>query len=312
MAGHISRARLIVNPTAGADRAPLLLPVINSRLRRMVGDLDITITEDGHDVERAALRASSEDCGALFVAGGDGTLNLALRALATVPGAFERLTIGVIPFGTGNDFARTLGLGAEPEPALDVLLERRVRAVDIGMLNGRPFINASAGGFVADVSKAVTEGLKDATGRLAYLIGGARALFGSEPFTARLTGAAPMMPAWSGELELQMFAVCNARTIGGGYPIAPGAILDDGQLDVFVVSRMPALEFIGVLQRIAAGEHEQDERVLHFASPAFTLQFNRTVRVNTDGELLETDRCEYEVRHRAVRFFTGNGDAFAA
>ena len=102
-----------------------------------------------------------------------------------------------------------------------------------------------------------------------------------------------------------MFAACNARFIGGGYPIAPGALLDDGLLDVLVVSRMPMLEFIAVLQRIASGSSEESAGVMHFRAAAFDLEFNRTVRVNTDGELLEADRCAYRMLRRAVRFFCG-------
>jgi diacylglycerol kinase (ATP) len=302
----VKRARLIVNPSSGADRAIALLPLVNSRLRSIVGTLDITITESADDAVAAAVRACHEGCDALFVAGGDGTLNLALRGVLSVPGSLERLAIGIIPFGTGNDFARSLGLGVDPEEALERIVATSLVAADIGLLNGRPFVNTSAGGFVADVSNAVTEGLKDATGRLAYIIGGARALFGSEPFAATLAldGGAGDAP-WRGSIELQMFAVCNSRTIGGGYPIAPRAAIDDGLLDVFVVKRMPTLEFIGMLQRIAAGEHEADERLLHFRASSFTLTFDRTVRVNTDGELFEDAACEYTVLPRAGTFFSG-------
>jgi diacylglycerol kinase (ATP) len=301
-------ARLIVNPASGMDRAPGLLPLINERLRSIVGELDITLTTDAEDTERTAARALAGGCEALYVAGGDGTLNAVLRGLLAGGGSLERLPIGVIPLGTGNDFAKALGLGDEPEAALEQLLERRTLAVDVGTLNGRPFVNISAGGFVADVSDAVTERLKDATGKLAYVIGGARALLGSEPFTARLTLAAghdAAGRAWDGDLELQMFAICNARLIGGGYPIAPQALIDDGLLDVFLVKRMPTLEFIGVLQAIAAAEHLDDARVLHFRTPAFELQFNRAVRVNTDGELFEASRCEYRILPRQARFFCG-------
>ena len=302
-------ARLIVNPKSGDDRAPLLLPLVSAKLRTFVSQLDITITEGAHDTERAAVRAVEDGCDALFVAGGDGTLNLALRGLASVPDAFGRLVLGIIPFGTGNDFARALGLGVEPEAALDIILNREIAAVDVGLLNGRPFVNTSAGGFVADVSRVVTEGLKDVTGRLAYIIGGARALFGSEPFSARLVVSEGPRPSWPEPIDVQMFAVCNSRTIGGGYPIAPGARIDDGLLDVFVVRQMPTLEFVGMLQRIAMGEHEGDDRVLQFSASSFSLTFDRQVRVNTDGELLEASACTYTVLHRAVRFFSGPGFA---
>lgn len=170
-------------------------------------------------------------------------------------------------------------------------------------INDRPFVNTSAGGFVADVSVLLTEGLKDATGKLAFIIGGARALFGTQPFTARVKVGEMR---WYGEpIDMQMFAVCNARLIGGGYPIAPGAFIDDGLLDVYVVRRTPTLEFIGVLQRIAAGDHHGDEHVLYFRAAEVELVFDCPVHVNTDGEVLEVDRCHYGVRPRAARFFCG-------
>jgi diacylglycerol kinase (ATP) len=306
------RARLIVNPLSGTDRAPTLLPLINARLRTLIEDVDVTVTTGPEDAARAAARAVEERYDALYVAGGDGTLNMALRGVLASGRGPCTMPIGIIPLGTGNDFAKALGLGEQPEAALDALLDARVIDVDVGTVNDRPFVNTSAGGFVADVTQVVTEGLKDVTGKLAFLIGGARALWGSEPFSARVTlpgsgrgndqaGAGP----WAGEVELQMFAVCNARFIGGGYPIAPSALIDDGLLDVFLVKRMPLLEFIRVLQAIAAGEHLHDERVQHFRAAAFDLEFDRVVRVNTDGELLQADACRYRVRPRWLRFFCG-------
>lgn len=300
-------ARLIANPSSGADRAPELLRLINAKLRTIVDALDITITVDADDAERAGARAVDEGVEALFVAGGDGTLNTVLRGVMSAGRPLEGMTLGLIPLGTGNDFAKALDVGVDPEPAIEQILQQRTLAVDVGTLNGRPFVNTSAGGFVAEVSEAVTESLKDATGRLAYLIGGARALLGSEPFKARLVGhnRDTAGTAWLGDLELEMFAIGNARTIGGGYPIAPDALVDDGLLDVFLVQRMPLLEFVGVLQTISAGQHTSDPRVLHFRSSSFDLQFDRPVRVNTDGELFVAERCEYRIRHRTVRFFCG-------
>lgn len=300
------RARLIVNPSSGTDRAPLLLPVINARLRTLVRELDITMTTDADDAAAAAVRAAETRCDAVYVAGGDGTLNAVIRGLMSCPGGIPDMPVGIVPLGTGNDFAKALGLGDDPSAAVEALLTPRVIRVDVGLLNDRPFVNTSAGGFIADVSESVTEGLKDATGKLAYLIGGARALLGTEPFSARMIlpeGEGP--PPWEGSLDLQLFAACNARFIGGGYPIAPAAVIDDGLLDVLVVPRMPMLEFVGVLQRIASGSYENAPGVLHFRAAAFDLVFSRSVRVNTDGEVLEAERCVYRVRRSAVPFFCG-------
>ena len=304
------RARLIVNPKSGADRAPTFLPQLNERLRSIVGELDITMTVDAEDAERAAVRAVKDGYDALYVAGGDGTLNAALRGVIREG---SRIPIGVVPFGTGNDFAKALGLGEQPEPAIEALLEARVVDVDIGMLNDRPFANTSAGGFIADVSATLTEGLKDATGKLAYLIGGARALFGTEPFSAHLTvrdgaGGQPS-PA---SMDVQMFAVCNSGYIGGGYVLAPDAIIDDGLVDVLVVPRMSMLEFVGVLQRLAAGSDVGNQGIQRFKASSFDLEFSRRVRVNTDGELFETERCAYRVKRAAAVFFCGSQPHTAA
>lgn len=303
------RARLIANPKSGTDRAPAMLAHANERLRTLVHDLDITLTTCADDIGRAASRAVDEGCELLFIAGGDGTLNLALRAVADMPGALDRITFGLIPAGTGNDFAKALGLGEDSEPAVDAMLAARVIDVDVGLLNERPFINTSAGGFVADVSATLSEELKDTAGKLAYLIGGARALFGREPFTTELRvgppGGPPAAPPFPGPLDVQMFAACNARYIGGGYPIAPEALIDDGLLDVFLVRRTPLLEFVGLLQAIASGGHTGDERILHFRSGEFELLFDRPVHVNADGEVLAADRCRYRILPRAARFLCG-------
>jgi diacylglycerol kinase (ATP) len=298
------RARLIVNPASGMDRAPALLPHINRRLATLAPDLDVTITTEAADATRAAVRAVQEGADALYVAGGDGTINAVVRGLVSVPDGL-RMPVGVVPCGTGNDFAKALGLGEEPEAAVELLLDMRVLDVDIGLMNGLPFVNTSAGGFVADVSDAVTETLKDRAGKLAYLIGGARVLLGAEPFSARVTPAAGDAPLWPDDAELQMFAVCNAPMIGGGYLIAPDALIDDALLDVLMVPRMPLLDFVATLQQIAAGAAVSDERVRRCRASAFELRFSRVVRVNVDGELLEADRCSYEVKHRAARFFCG-------
>jgi diacylglycerol kinase (ATP) len=303
------RGRLIANPSAGANRAPALVPLINERLRTVVSELDVTLTTNEADVERAATRAVSEGADLLFVAGGDGTLNAAVRAVALVAGGLERLTFGIIPTGTGNDFAKALGLGEQAEAALDLLLQLTVVDVDLPAMNGRSFVNISAGGFVADVSASLTEELKDATGKLAYVIGGARSLFGRDPFSAhlRVSGQEPREA-----LDLQMFAVCNAPLIGGGYPIAPAALLDDGLLDVVLVQRTSTLEFIGLLQKLAAGTYAGDERVVHFRASELDLILDRRIHVNTDGEVLEADGCKYRVRPRAARFLCGSAPRASA
>lgn len=320
------RSRLIVNPSSGKDRGPDYLPDINRALRETFGTMEIVMTVGARDGEDAAARAVEDGCDRVFVAGGDGTLNEVVNGLHTAQ-ALDRVPIGLLPLGTGNDFARMLHLSEEPDEALASLAERREVAVDVGTLNGRAFINASGGGFISEVSQAVDDRLKSIAGRLAFLIGGAQVVLDYEPALARVTvpseGFRPLSyeaeerraegEGWRDEAgsrvlesRLHMFAVCNAKQIGGGRLIAPHARIDDGWLDVCLVDAMPTIEFVGLLGKVAAGGgHLGDERVRYFRVREMEMTFERPVKVNTDGELLEADRCAYRVLPGAARFLAG-------
>lgn len=294
------KAKLIANPSAGRDRAPELLPHVAERLRSLVpGGLEVVLTTARGDGERAAEIAAAEGTGLLLVAGGDGTLNEVVNGVARVRGALERVTFALLPLGTGNDFARALGLPEDLDAALDVVAAARVLVVDLGVLGDRVFVNASAGGFVGEVSDAVDSRLKSVAGKLAYVIGGAGALLDHEPLRLRVTlDAAPPR-----DLEVSLFAVASGRTIGGGRLVAPRARLDDGLLDVCLVRGGTGVDLLPVLAEIAHGAHVGDERVLYARVRSAELVAARPFKVNTDGEVLELARATYAVRPRAARFF---------
>lgn len=296
-----TRARVILNPRAGADAAPEYAETINTRLRERYGDLEIVLTAAAGDAERAASLAVKDGCTALFVGGGDGTLNEAINGVAAA-GALVGITFGVIPLGTGNDFAAGLGMPDEVDAALDVLLAGRTRQVDLGRVNGRVFANISGGGFLAEVSDAVTSQMKSIAGRLAYLVGGAQVLWEFDPVEASVS-VEPGGTRFS--TCLYAFAVCNSRLIGGGRLIAPHAVIDDGLLDLCVIDEMPALEFVALLRQVAEGTHTDDPRVRYLRGAQVTLDFKRPIKLNTDGEVLEAAHCEYEVLPKAARFFVG-------
>lgn len=105
---------------------------------------------------------------------------------------------------------------------------------------------------------------------------------------------------------VEMFAVCNSRLIGGGRMIAPHAVVDDGLLDLCVVEAMPTAEFLALLTRVSGGDHVEDVRVTYVRVLELELRFDRCVKVNTDGEVLEADVCRYRVLPRAARFLAGD------
>ena len=205
------RSRLIVNPAAGSDRGAELAGRLRDRLGERFGDVDLVTTAAEGDAKRAARDAARGHYDYIFVAGGDGTLNEAVNGVAAEPSALSGVTLGVVPLGTGNDFATALGIPDDLDQAIDALGRAEPRQIDLGRLDDQYFVNVSAGGFIAEVSDAVSTQLKTIAGKLAYLIGGAQVLMRHEPIVAHYrTGSA------AGRSTLETFAVCNSRLIGGG------------------------------------------------------------------------------------------------
>lgn len=298
----VVRARLILNPAAGADTADDQAGVLNERLSSRFGAMEIVLTSGPGDAEAAARRAVGDGCTMLFVGGGDGTLNEVLNGVVR-ENALASTTFGIIPLGTGNDFAKAVGLPLDFDQALATLLRNERVEVDVGRVNGRCFVNTSGAGFIAEVSEAVTPQMKTIAGRLAYLVGGAQALMEFEPVDMSLS-TQPGSHAF--DTKMYAFAACNSPMIGGGRLIAPHAMIDDGRLDFCVIEAMPALEFMALLRRVAKGEHVEDSRVRYFQAERASVRFAREILINTDGEILPAQTCEYDVLPKAATFLAGD------
>lgn len=298
----MSPALLIVNPSSGRERAAEYADELVAALRRKYAEVQVVVTAGDSDAENAAAHAVAAGCSTVFVAGGDGTLNEAVNGVAFA-GGLDRVRFGIFPMGTGNDFAAALGVPDDLDEARGILLEERTLRVDVGVVNGRYFLNTSGGGYIAEVSVAVTPQLKTIAGRLAYLIGGAQALLEYEPVRATVV-------AEPGELRvglgLYAFAVCNSRLIGGGRLIAPDALIDDGLLDLCLIEAMTTVEFVALARKVADGDHVNDPRVRYLQVSAVGIELDRETRINTDGEVMSATRAEYSVLPRAATFFAGD------
>lgn len=289
------RVTLIANPAAGTaqDREPLA--EVRRQWQAAGHAVEMRETAAHGDAERFAHEAATAGADIVVAVGGDGTLNEVVNGVASVEGGLTRCAIGLLPAGTGNDFARSLGIEA-PAAAVAALTAGHERSVDLVSLGDRVFLNASAGGFTAETSANVTSGLKQAVGALAYLIGGARAVLEYEPVGVRVEADGRVI-----ETELQLFAVCNGAYIGGGHQLAPTAQPDDGVMEVCIVRASSTLDFLALLPRLSSGEHVDDGDVAYFRTREVTLTFARAIKINTDGEVLEASRCHYVMRPGAVR-----------
>jgi YegS/Rv2252/BmrU family lipid kinase len=229
----------------------------------------------------------------VLAAGGDGTINEVVNGITRC--AWQP-RLGVVPIGTANDFARTLGLPESVEEAAEVALEGRPVAVDVGEVNRRCFINVSSGGFGADATESAPQEAKRRLGKLAYLLTGAKQLVEMKPGCARFVGD-------EGEIfdgEFFFFAVGNARRTGGGQLVTPRAELGDCKLDVVIVPALPRLDFLALLPDLRAGTHLESADVLYVQTRKLEIQAAEPVRVNADGEALGARSFSYRILERPL------------
>ena len=239
----------------------------------------------------AAHEAVADGVDAVFGGGGDGVLAAILPAVLHTP-----IALGVVPLGTGNVWARELGLPLLPEAAIAAQLAAPPRRVDLGLANERPFLVAASAGFDASIVQAVEAGSKS-WGQLAYPLAG----LGLAP-AVRGTRCQVQFDA-EPPLETSLLAAIamNGRLYGGLVPLAPGARVDDGRLDVVVFSGRATLDLAAHTARVLTG--------LHLDEPSITIRRVEQVTIDSleqplptqcDGDLYGTTPLHIRVLPQAI------------
>ena len=279
-------------------------------LRTLPG-VDLVMCEDPDDTIRAAAEASQSGADVVVAAGGDGTVHLVANGLmAAGPTAETRPVLGVLPLGTGNDLARSLAIpiGVHPIEALDALRRADRRVIDLIRVthdedeNDTDYaINVCAGGFSGAVDEILTDELKETWGPLAYLVGAIQALPEIEDYDTRI--------AWDEGPEEPIAAynvvVGNARTAGGGKPVAPRANLEDGLLDVVVVRA--GADLVRLAARVAAGDYLDDPDIVFNRVSSVRVRSQPGMWFNMDGELRTNVPVTFAAVPSALRVCVGPG-----
>jgi diacylglycerol kinase (ATP) len=286
------RVGLIMRSREGSAELAVLREWV-SVLRGQGHEVWPRLTFEAGDAVRQAVELAGAGAELVVAAGGDGTVNEVVNGVLSARWAGR---LGVVPLGTGNDFAAGLGLPVDPEPALRVALGGEPRAVDVGRVNGRWFVNVSTGGFGVEASGEASEEVKRVLGPLAYVMTGVRAFTDLEPSRARFR--VPEGVAYDGDLLL--FAVGNGRRTGGGNHVTPRARPDDGELDVVIVPAMSRLDFLALLPDLRSGDHLDHEAVRYFRTDRLVVECAAGLSVNADGEPVPGDRFEYDVAPRRL------------
>ncbi|MFE9991747.1 diacylglycerol kinase [Streptomyces sp. NPDC005381] len=245
-----SEITLFVNPTAGRGRGAHAAQPAASAFRAAGFSVRTVVGQDAADGLARARAAVAEGTGALVAVGGDGMANLALQAVAGTDTPF-----GLVPVGTGNDFARALGLplrapAAAARLTAEVLKEDRLRSVDLGRVDGTWFGTVLASGFDSRVNDRGNR-MRLPVGRFRYDLAMLAELAALRPFAYRLT----LDDGETREIEATLVAVGNGSSYGGGMRICPGADLGDGLFDVTVVGNCGRATLLTVFPKVYRGTH---------------------------------------------------------
>ncbi len=264
---------VIVNPLAGGGRAGRSLPGVRAELSRRGLAHRVRRTRSlTHAAELAIEAAAAGEVPVAF--GGDGLIGTVAGALRGGEGV-----MGILPGGRGNDFARALGIPLDPVRACDVLATGAPRSLDLGEVGGRTFIGIASCGFDSDANR-IANASRLVRGNFVYAYGALRALVHWRPatFTVTVDGGRPRT------VTGYTVAAANSRTYGGGMQLAPAAALDDGQLDVVVISDLSRPRFLMLMPTVFTGAHVNQPIVDVTRARTVQIAASRPFTVYADGD----------------------------
>lgn len=279
-AGAASESRIvfIVNPVAGTGRCMELFAQAEAHFKAQNVRYRVLNSEySGHSVE-LAKQAIAKGERFIVAVGGDGTVNEVVSAVYGVPD----LTFGILPFGTGNDFASSLNIPTDPEAAAALLLEGQVKRCDLGLANGRVFTNVCGLGFDVDVLQSVEKNKKGKQGMLPYIMG----IVGAILHRSRIGCRIKIDDNEEIAMDALIITACNGRRFGGGMLVAPEAKQDDGVFDICIAHSVGLFRLIGLLPKFVKGKHIDKKPVIYTRGRKITVQTDGEFVCEVDGELI--------------------------
>jgi len=296
--------KLIVNPVAANGAVGRNWPRVRDFLQAEGARFDTVLTEEPGHATQLARQALNDGYRTIVAVGGDGTVNEVLNGLVEEGSVDPEVTLGIIPWATGTDFARTLDIPRDYVEACRHLLRCEPRPVDLGRITcfregqevERYFINAAGLGFDGEVAEVVKRFPKVLGGTITYLVCLLIALV-----TYRNKNVELSFDGQPVRGRVNSVIVCNGRYFGGGMFIAPGASLDDGLFNVVILGNLNKLEVVVNLPRIYKGTHLTHPKVSHFYAKEVHVEARERMFLQAEGELIGEAPATFQIIPQALR-----------
>ena len=295
------RAVLIANANAGQRRRDDYANVVNSIAGDLVEDQHWT-SAPGEASRLAAEISATGDCDAIFVSGGDGTINEVANGIMRAP-VESRPAIGIIPMGTCNVLANELGLLSIGNPGIRATLQEGfTRAIDVGRIADRCFLLMAGFGFDGAAVRKVVLPIKGVIGAPAYVLGAMAALADLKPTDITLRMDDDFV-----KTEAFMVLVSNVSSYAyQQMKLAPFASLDDGWLDICVFEKAAAAKvgFVTQIMLIMARRHLSDPRVRYYRARKVSIESEPPMPGQVDGDAYGQTPATIDLQPKALRILT--------
>lgn len=272
-----------------------------ARARMMLTERGVRVDEsctirDGKALYKYVRDAVNAGIELILVGGGDGSLTSVVGALA-----HTNSILGVLPFGTGNSFARSLGIRPDLEHAVDTIVNGKRISVDLGLVNGRHFANFAAIGLSSVVARQTSTTLKKIVGPAAYAIAGIGPMLRCEPFEATIR--------WDSDRKLKVhthqLVIANGRYYGL-VPILPDATIIDGKLTLLTSEGLTRWDVARLFIALFRGDQTRLSTVQFFQATEVTIKTKPAQALDIDGEPLGRTPAHFSLARKALHVLVPN------
>ncbi|MGN0143434.1 MAG: YegS/Rv2252/BmrU family lipid kinase [Clostridium sp.] len=270
----MKKVRFIYNPYSGENN---IINELDSVIRI---HQDVNLTVVPYRIQRGrnlceALDIVDDTYEYILVAGGDGTVDSVVNAMK------ERnidIPIGILPVGTANDFGKFIHMPSDIQSACKQILDSKPKAVDVGKINDKYFVNVASTGLFTDVSQKTDVNLKNTIGKLAYYLKGIEELPNFRKLKIKLTSKDCVYND-----DMYLMLVFNGQT-AGNFNLATQAEVSDGELDVIIFKAVPIIELIPLFIKLLKGEHLDSDKVVYFKTDKLYVECDEDIVTDIDGE----------------------------
>jgi diacylglycerol kinase (ATP) len=302
------RAKIIVNPAAGAGSTSRAWPSIQARLEQSGLAFDFSLTQRKDHATELAKAAVESGYGFVVAVGGDGTIQEVVNGILQTPVSKQTAStdtiLGIICTGTGSDLSRSVGISRKIEESCHTLVRRQIRRIDVGFVTyhkngketGRYFVNSAGIGFDAAVVEATEKLPKYIGGTIPYLLGLIRSfLFYKNKWVSITVDGKPGEPR-----RVMSVVVANGRYFGGGMHVAPVAKMDDGLFDIVTIGDFGKVELLRVFPRVYKGSHLTYPKISLTRGTVVTIESPDQYPLQADGEVLGNGPVSFQLIPDAI------------